>query len=385
MAAFHNMSRTMRIDLIPDVPSRPIGDKRRVIVKTDRTVARTGCTQELTTTQELTPYQELLDSIYDAAVIADLKGTIKEVNARAVQFLQWSKAEIIGVSVSSIIYGADDDLIAGLVKNLEHQRFTLIQAHCVRKDGTVFPSEIAVNRLKSDNGRLCFFIRDITLRRQAEEMLRTEHCAIQNAANGIAIANLEGLIEYANPAFAAMIGIRDHEEFVGISIHAILEGTDMSDEMFKAVIDEDRTWRGEVSAELPSGQIVDLDIQATPNRNSDGEKVGVVFSFSDLSDRKRAEAALRETDRQRVMLETLGAACHHLGQPATVLMANLGLMRNKISNEDALLSELIDSSMVAIRRLGDTLHKLNCVNEYRTTSYMGEKEDTSSRSRILEI
>ncbi len=386
MAAFDDMSRTMRIDLIPDVPAQTGKNKRRIVVKQDRNTAKTGSIPDLASSQEITPYQELLDSIYDGAVITDLKGTIKEVNARAVQFLQWSKAEIAGVSVSDIIYGADDSLIAGLVKNLERQRFTLIQAHCVRKDGSVFPSEIAVNRLQSNNGRLCFFIRDITLRHQAEEMLRTEHCAIQNAANGIAIANLEGLIEYVNPAFAAMIGIRDQEEFVGVSIRDILDGTDMTADMFRSVVEEDRTWRGEVSAEMPSGKVVDLDIQATPNRNSDGEKVGVVFSFSDLSDRKRAEAALRETDRQRVMLETLGAACHHLGQPATVLMANLGLIRNKISNDDPLLSELVDSSLVAIRRLGDTLHKLNCVNEYRTTSYMGEEEDKASpRNRILEI
>jgi len=385
MSVFDDMSRTMRIDLIPDVPAEPVTDKRRVVVKPDRIIPGTSGKQDLTSSQELTPYQELLDSIYDAAVITDLKGTITEANARAVQFLEWSKAELAGVSVSDIIYGADDGLIAGLAKNLERQRFTLIQAPCVRKDGTVVPSELAVNRLKSDSGRLCFFIRDITLRRQAEEMLRTEHCAIQNSANGIAIVNLKGLIEYANPAFAAMIGIRDQEEVAGVSIHDILDGTDMAAEMFKAVIDEDRTWRGELAAELPSGQVIDLDIQATSYRNSDGEKVGLVFSFSDLSDRKRAEVALREADRQRVMLETLGAACHHLGQPATVLMANLGLMRHKIGSEDPLLSELIDSSMVAIRRLGDTLHKLNCVNEYRTTSYMGEENDNSPRSRILDI
>lgn len=386
MSAFDDMSRTMRIDLIPDVPAQPVTNKRRIVVKSDRNVLKTGGAQSLASSQEITPYQELLDSIYDAAVITDLKGTIGEVNARAIQFLQWSKAELSGVAVSDIIYGADDDLIAGLVKNLERQRFTLIQAHCVRKDGTVFPTEIAVNRLQSNNGRLCFLIRDITLRRQSEEMLRTEHCAIQNAANGIAIANLDGLIEYVNPAFAAMIGIRDQEEFVGISIHDILDGTDMAEEMFKAVVAEDRTWRGEVSAETPSGDVIDLDIQATSNRNSDGEKVGIVFSFSDLSDRKRAESAVREADRQRVMLETLGAACHHLGQPATVLMANLGLLRHKIGSDDPLLSELVDSSLIAIRRLGDTLHKLNCVNEYRTTSYMGEEDtNTDPRSRILDI
>lgn len=385
MADSGDMSRTMRIDLIPDVPSEPVKNKRRVVVKSDRAVPKTGDTQELASSQEITPYQELLDSIYDAAIITDLAGVIDDVNTRAMQFLQWTKKELNGVPVSDVIYGADDGLISGLVKNLERQRFTLIQAHCVRKDGTVFPSEIAVNRIKLDDGHLCFFIRDITLRRQAEEMLRTEHCAIQNAANGIAIANLEGYLEYVNPSFASMIGLPDQEEFVGVNIHDILDGSDMTKEMFKSVIEDDETYRGEVTIETPAGDVVDLDIQATSNRNSDGEVVGIVFSFSDLSDRKRAEEATRESEKRRVMLETLGAACHHLGQPSTVLMANLGLLRHKINNDDPLLSELIDSSLVAVRRLGDTLHKLNCVNEYRTTSYMGEQEDESPRNRILEI
>lgn len=384
MSAFHEMSRTMRIDLIPDVPTEPVKDKRRVVVKSEPQV-RTGISEDLDASVGQTRYQELLNSIYDAAVITDLKGTVTETNARAVQFLQWSKAELAGISVGDVIHGADDALIDSLARNLERQRFTLIQAHCVRKDGTFFPAEIAVNRLRSGVGSLCFFIRDITVRRQAEEMLRTEHCAIQNAANGIAIANLEGLLEYANPAFAAMLDSSNPEDLAGASIYEIFDGNDMIEDIFRVVLEEDRRWTGEISAEMPSGRKVVLDILATSNRNSDGEKVGLVFSFSDLSDRKRAEAAVREADRQRVMLETLGAACHHLGQPATVLMANLGLMRHKIGSEDPLLSELIDSSMVAIRRLGDTLHKLNCVNEYRTTSYMGDESDTSPRSRILDI
>ncbi len=384
MSAFQDMSRTMRIDLIPDVPAEPVKDKRRVVVKSE-TQARTGISEDLAASIGLTRYQELLDSIYDAAVITDLKGTITEVNARVVQFLQWSKTELAGVSIGDVIDGADEALVGTLARNLEHQRFTLIQAHCVRKDGTFFPSEIAVNRLRSGAGSLCFFIRDITVRRQAEEMLRTEHCAIQNAANGIAIANLEGLLEYVNPAFAAMLDSGSPEELTGASILEIFDGNDMVEDIFRVVLEEDQRWTGEISAEMPSGKMIELDILATSNRNSDGEKVGLVFSFSDLSDRKRAEAAVREAERQRVMLETLGAACHHLGQPATVLMANLGLMRHKIGSEDPLLSELIDSSMVAIRRLGDTLHKLNCVNEYRTTSYMGDENDDSPRSRILDI
>lgn len=383
MSPSENMSRTMRIDLIPDVPAEPIRGKRRVVVK----LAKTGEVppKEALPAAGTSRYQELLDSIYDAAVITDLKGTITNANTRAVEFLIWSKAELNGISVVDFISGADEGLVSNLCENLKTQRFTLIQAHCVRKDGTLFPSEIAVNRLHSHAGSLCFFIRDITWRRQAEEMLRTEHNAIQNAANGIGITDLDGVLEYVNPAFASMVDGAKPEELAGASIYEIFDRSDIVEEMFRVVLEENRRWTGEVSVEMPSGRILDLEILATLNRNSDGEKVGIVFSVSDLSDRKRAEAAMRETESQRVMLESLGAACHHLGQPATVLMANLGLIRAKVGGDDPMLSEMIDSSLVAIRRLGDTLHKLNCVNEYRTTSYVGDEDNTSPRSRILDI
>ncbi len=381
MSAAADMSRTMRIDLIPDIPSEPVKDKRRVVVK----LTKTGEMPAPPPPAKASRYEELLDSIYDAAVITDLKGTITDANTRAVEFLLWTKEELSGISVGDIISGADTILLNNLCQNLEIQRFTLIQAYCVRKDGSFFPSEIAVNRLRSGSGSLCFFIRDITLRRQAEEMLRTEHNAIQNAANGIAITNLDGVLEYVNPAFASMVDGAKPEELAGASIYEIFDSNDMVEDMFRAVIKENRRWTGEVKAEMPSGRTLALEILATSNRNSDGETAGLVFSISDLSDRRRAEAAVRESERQRVMLESLGAACHHLGQPATVLMANLGLIRAKVGGDDPMLSEMIDGSLVAIRRLGDTLHKLNCVNEYRTTSYMSNVDESSTSSRILDI
>ena len=87
-----------------------------------------------------------------------------------------------------MISGADQSLIDTLCENLENERFTLIQAYCVRKDGSFFPSEIAVNKLHLESKHLCFFLRDITVRRQAEEMLRTEHNAIQNSGSLLKIA-----------------------------------------------------------------------------------------------------------------------------------------------------------------------------------------------------
>jgi len=86
------------------------------------------------------------------------------------------------------------------------------------------------------------------------------------------------------------------------------------------------------------------------------------------------------------MLQSLGAACHHLGQPATVLFANLGVIQQRLKEVDPELRELVEASLQAVTQLGKTLHKLNAVNEYRTTRYLDKSaEDGSEESRILDI
>jgi len=381
------MSRTMRIDLIPDIPAgKGSGRRNRVVVKSGtshRDVSHVEAPPKKDTTDDL--YHELLHGIYDAAIITDLKGIISDVNVRATEFLQWSAEELCGAFVADIISGAGQDLINMLVANLENERHSLIQAYCFRKDGSMFPAEIAVNKFRMGEGSLCFFVRDVTVRRQAEEMLRTEHNAIQNAANGIAIADLAANIEYANPALVKLLGYESAESLVGVGVREVLGAGELTEELIDKVLVHGATWKGEIPVMKPSGDKLDLGVFAACNRNSDGDTVGIVFSFADLSDRKRADDAIRKADRQRVMLESLGAACHHLGQPATVLSVSIGVIKSQLSSEDTLINELVDTSVKASERLGDVLRKLNEVNVYRTTSYLNADSDSRSTGRILDI
>lgn len=117
-------------------------------------------------------YQRLLLSIYDAVLITDASGIVKECNHRAIDFFRWPESELIGVAVPSLISGADEAVIGTIRKNLMEHRYTLIEGSCKRKDGSSFPSEIAVNRLDTDmEGRLCFFIRDVSVRKRAQDAL----------------------------------------------------------------------------------------------------------------------------------------------------------------------------------------------------------------------
>ncbi len=378
------LAQTMRIDLIPDVPEKPhVGKKRRMVITSPTRMRRTKAqTAQLSSDSR---YNELLQSIYDAALICDLKGNIVDANARAIEFLLYKRAELTGMTVFSIISGADESLIRTLCDNLEDERYTLIQAFCRRKNETLFPSEIAVNRLNLGEPHLGFFLRDITWRRQAEAMLRTEHNAIQNAYNGIAVADIEAKLEYVNPAVARMWGFETPEKLLGMDVRDLLCDVDKSSEMIGTVMGDGEDWTGELLASARDGREFDVAVSAVCNRNSDGDIVGVVFSMADISDRKAAESAQRENEKHRVMLESLGAACHHLGQPATVLLANLGIIQKKLSSGDEVVPKLVDSSIDAVKTLGKILRKLNAVNEYKTTHYLGDDDGGGEQSRILEI
>lgn len=121
---------------------------------------------------EQSDYQRLLQSIYDAVLIADADGMVKECNHRAVEFFRCDQSMLVGSPVPSLIVGADDAVVRTIRKNLVEHRYTLIEGTCKRSDGTTFPSEIAVNRLDTGmEGRLCFFIRDVSVRKRAQDAL----------------------------------------------------------------------------------------------------------------------------------------------------------------------------------------------------------------------
>jgi PAS domain S-box-containing protein len=121
---------------------------------------------------EASAYDRLLQCIYDAVFITDSSGVVKECNQRAVDFLRYPHEAILGLAISRFICGVDDSVMSAIRKNLLEHRYTLIEGTCRRQDGTTFPSEIAVNRLDSkQSGRLCFFVRDISVRKRAQRAL----------------------------------------------------------------------------------------------------------------------------------------------------------------------------------------------------------------------
>lgn len=159
--------RTMRIDIHPDFLGESLARKRRKGAGETSFIlpppeARSG------------DYRKLRESVYDALLVTDAKGRIVDFNSRATVFFLCDDGALYGEKITGLISGADASLLESIHGNLADHRHTLIEAQCVRKDESTFPAEIAVNKMEQDGGeQLCFFVRDITVRKQAQAALET--------------------------------------------------------------------------------------------------------------------------------------------------------------------------------------------------------------------
>ncbi len=280
-------SRTMRIDLTPDLlEDKKIGKAaapRRPTIRVTKAKSSTSMVGD-------SDFQQLLQNVYDGAVITDYSGRIVDANVRLTQFLGHEHDDLCRMEVFDLLYGADETLLPMIRENLANTRFVLLQAFFVRKDGTVFPTETAINRLfLSGQDYLCFFVRDISLRRQAEEQLRTEHTAIQLAGSGIAIADLQSRLMYGNPTALRMWGIENQEAAQKLTLSDLFKNPDLGTAIGNRVATGE-AWCQEVEARKSDGSTFYVQAAATANFNTDDELVGIVLSFNDVTERKRAEA-----------------------------------------------------------------------------------------------
>ncbi len=95
--------------------------------------------------------------------------------------------------------------------------------------------------------------------------------------------------------------------------------------------------------------------------------------------------ALVQAEQQRVMIETLGAACHHLGQPATVIRVYLEMMQKKESSAE--MQRMIGECQEAAESVAGILHRLQGVGKYQTEPYLQSRppDESGREDRILKI
>jgi PAS domain S-box-containing protein len=199
---------------------------------------------------------------------------------------------------SLLIRGFTDML--GDQKMPPHTEFRII-----RKDGCVKLVEgYAITTNFDGKATVQAVMLDITEKRQAEEELRKSeqkyHMLFNTSRDGIAFTNMDGVFLEVNHAFSKMIGY-SQEELLSMHYHQITpdRGWKQEKEIHKTLVMQ-RGYSDEYEKEYmqKDGTIISAVIRTWLVRDENGEPAFIIATVRDITDRKRAEDELRESEEK---------------------------------------------------------------------------------------
>jgi PAS domain S-box-containing protein len=252
-------------------------------------------------------------AVFDAGAIGmallDLDGRYLQVNRRLCEITGYDEARLVGSSFWDITHA--DDLARGrnIVDGLLARPGVPVQSEkrYLRPDGSVVWVVLATAAVADQDGRAAFIVSqvlDVTearraeaVRREAEERFRV---AFQNSPIGMALVSPEGRWLRVNQSLCDMVGYSEAELLTkGFSdlTHPDDLGPHLLNHrrMLSGGTDSDRTDKRYIHA---SGRVVWVHLEKVLVRDPEGRPLYFVSQIQDITERREAEEALRESELQ---------------------------------------------------------------------------------------
>jgi len=151
------------------------------------------------------------------------------------------------------------------------------------------------------------FVQDITRQKEAERELYIKQWAIASSNNAVALADLTQHLTYVNPIFLQWWGYTDEKQVLGRSTAEFWEAKESAEEVIR-LVQQQGSWRGELRAKRNDGTLFELEVATSVVRDECGNPLCVFGSFVDITQRKRSERSLTESnERLRVALDSMDA------------------------------------------------------------------------------
>jgi PAS domain S-box-containing protein len=239
-------------------------------------------------------------------------GAIVNANASAARFYGFPLDKLCRMNIQEINCLAPEHVAAERRRALTEQRNYFIFPHRLAS-GEIRTVEVHSSPITVGGGQLLFsIIHDISERDRAEEALRTSQHLIEGIVNAIPVRVFwkdKNLVYLGcNTVFARDAGFTEPTDIIGKDDYQM--GWRDQAELYrsddrqvietgcpKLLIEEPQT--------TPAGDTITLLTSKIPLRNSEGETIGVLGTYMDITERRRTEEALHEREEQyRLIVET---------------------------------------------------------------------------------
>ena len=267
--------------------------------------------QQAELSQAETWFRSIIESAPDGLFVIDEHGSITLTNIEAAHIFSYDSSELIGISADNLIAGSgrkkySEARLHFMTSN--ENRFHLTESEDMfgkRKDGTEINIDLTFSRLPAIGGRgvcICITIRDVTERKKLESKARASEernrQILDATAEGIFGVDAQGHFTFLNASVTRMLGYSS-EELMGKGNHAIIHHHHPDGRVYPleecpmyaaykfgktSHVDNECLWRKD-------GSMLLVEYRATPIVK-EGNILGAVISFTDITERKKLESKL---------------------------------------------------------------------------------------------
>lgn len=245
---------------------------------------------------------EIFTQADDPVLLCDGAGRILLANPAACKALKYSPEQLPGLRLNDLMVSA---AAAELLQP------GLYETRWVRRDKSELPLEVRVSRInRKSETALLLVARDISERRNEEVRLQTKndllHNILANIPHSIYWKNRDLAYEGGNANFARDVGLETPEQLIGRTVHDLpcgSENASVFQQCDREVMEKDFPLLDlEEQRQRKDGRTATLLTSRVPLKDAAGRVNGVLGIYTDITERRRAEAALEKSESRHKRL-----------------------------------------------------------------------------------
>ena len=303
-------------------------------------------------------FRGIAESMSDWIWEVDADGIYTYCSSNVEIILGYHVDEIIGKSPFDFMVAGEAERVGSIFAKFirDKKAFRDLENWNNAKDGRKVCLLTSGTPIIDDNGDLLGFRgvdTDITEKKKADELVQKLSQSIEQAGEAIMITDLEGTIEYANPAFERLTGYTV-EEVIGKNPRILNSGNQDAEfyaEMWRE-ISSGSVWQNKVIDRKKDGTFYPAMLTISPIRVLSDGKSGITHYVgvqSDLSRLEDLEAQFHQSQKMESLGTLVGGIAHDFNNMLGGITGNLYLAKKAAKEQPDLLNRLNSIEQLSFR------------------------------------
>ena len=245
--------------------------------------------------------RSLIEASLDPLVTISPDGTISDVNEATASVTGFSRGELIGTDFSNY-FTEPEKAKAGYETVFREGSVTDYALEIRHRNGKITPVLYNASVFRDGTGNIAGVFaaaRDITERKKAEEVIRQANAynrsLIEASLDPLVTINADGTISDVNEATVKATGF-SRDELIGTDFSKYFTEPGRAKEGYETVFREGSVTDYELMIRHRDGRVTPVLYNATVYRDEQGKTAGVFAAARDITERRRAEEAIRQAN-----------------------------------------------------------------------------------------